>query len=267
MPTTSNNPASGRCRVYAAFSLCGRGKHGVAPLSSDLLLLLVWALTMDLKLFVYVIGLGSSSFSVRIRSSETVDDLKEAILKKKSHDLASIDADRLTLYRVTLPSGGNLEQAARDELAKLKESGKEGKEVALDPTEELSACFDDTYWLNTPRTKRVHVLVEIPDGAGECLESRTRLKRLIECFIHCFILNFPGWSLPHLHLHIHEPPLILSHTFVHFLILAHRSLKLAFTFPAHTPFHDRQTCLLHPNPTYLSPRSPHPSRITLTVGS
>jgi hypothetical protein len=49
-----------------------------------------------------VIGLGSSSFSVRIQSSETVYDLKKTIVKEKSHDLASIDADRLTLYKVEL---------------------------------------------------------------------------------------------------------------------------------------------------------------------
>jgi hypothetical protein len=221
-----------------------------------------------LKLFVLIVG-TDVPFPVSIDRSETVGDLKDVILKKKQNALHGIDADQLTLWKPSgdfkLPTSPPVTlKSSLKELVLDRQKGTEdyNRMVLLDP----SSTVGDEFSGFVPM-REVNVLVEIPYDAGECLEPRTRLKRLIECFIHCFILNFPGWSLPHLHLHIHEPPLILSHTFVHFLILAHRSLKLAFTFPAHTPFHDRQTCLLHPNPTYLSPRSPHPSRITLTVGS
>jgi hypothetical protein len=57
---------------------------------------------MELKLFVFLVGSNSAAFSVKIDSSETIDELKEAILAKKPHDLKDIDADRLTLYKVAL---------------------------------------------------------------------------------------------------------------------------------------------------------------------
>jgi crinkler effector protein len=73
-------------------------------------------MTTELKLFVYVIGLNSSSFSVTLQNSKTVDDLKDAVLIKKSNDLKGIDADRLTLFKVALPDGKTLEQSAPQSL-------------------------------------------------------------------------------------------------------------------------------------------------------
>ncbi len=41
------------------------------------------------------------AFSVQVSPKATVDQLKEAIKKKKEHDLSHIDADRLDLWKVS----------------------------------------------------------------------------------------------------------------------------------------------------------------------
>ena len=73
----------------------------------------------QLKIFVYVIGL-ETSFSVTIKRSETVDDLKELILKRNSNDLKGVDSRRLTIYKVQVPDskmlGQLVIQAAKEEL-------------------------------------------------------------------------------------------------------------------------------------------------------
>src|ERR1700761_2594701 len=75
----------------------------------------------ELKPFIYVIGIGGSSFSVTIQSSKTVDDLKDAIKEKKKPRLDHIAADELTLYKVSIPDGKNLEQSARQAIREAPE--------------------------------------------------------------------------------------------------------------------------------------------------
>ncbi|KAF9143511.1 hypothetical protein BGX20_007131, partial [Mortierella sp. AD010] len=55
-----------------------------------------------LKLFCIVEN-ESTSFSVEILDIETVDDLKKVIKTAKSNDLSKIDADRLTLWKASIP--------------------------------------------------------------------------------------------------------------------------------------------------------------------
>jgi len=90
-------------------------------------------LKLKLKLFVYVIGLGGCSFPVIIKGSETVGELKKAILKKVSNELRGVDADQLVLYKVELPDadGDTLQQSA-------PQASHEELEV---PSEELSQLF------------------------------------------------------------------------------------------------------------------------------
>ena len=75
----------------------------------------------ELKLFIYVIGIGGSSFSVTIQSSKTVDDLKKAIKEEKKPRLDHIAADELTLYKVSIPDGKNLEQSAQQAIREAPE--------------------------------------------------------------------------------------------------------------------------------------------------
>lgn len=53
----------------------------------------------EIKLFSWILG-GSRPFSVKIGMSETVDDLKAAIRKKKEPELDHIAADALSVWKV-----------------------------------------------------------------------------------------------------------------------------------------------------------------------
>jgi hypothetical protein len=114
-----------------------------------------------LKLFVYIIG-TDVPFPVSSDRSDTVGDLKDAILKKNPETLHGIDARQLTLYKVRLIDDDSLGERASEELAKKKGT-------ALRSTWKLLTHFDDAI-LDDDGV--VHVLVETPDGAGECLELR-----------------------------------------------------------------------------------------------
>ena len=65
----------------------------------------------ELKLFVYILG-AHSTFPVDIQSAETVGDLKKSILKEKPNKLKDVDADELTLHKVSLPNGNTLAESA-----------------------------------------------------------------------------------------------------------------------------------------------------------
>jgi hypothetical protein len=54
-----------------------------------------------IALFFWILDVSTCSFSITIDDAKTVDDLKEAILKKKSTTLANIEADQLTLWKVS----------------------------------------------------------------------------------------------------------------------------------------------------------------------
>src|ERR1700761_9308901 len=115
----------------------------------------------ELKPFIYVIGIGGSSFSVTIQSSKTVDDLKDAIKEKKKPRLDHIDADELTLYKVSIPDDDEtLEQEACLAIRKgpkLKVSSRQLFKVFQEP---LPA-------------ETVSVVVTLPEGfdSGACLRD------------------------------------------------------------------------------------------------
>jgi len=52
----------------------------------------------------------------RVKSSETVGELKDAILKEKPDQLRDVDAYELVLYKVSLPDDKTLEQSAAQAL-------------------------------------------------------------------------------------------------------------------------------------------------------
>jgi len=114
----------------------------------------------ELKLFIYVIGIGGSSFSVTIQSSKTVDDLKKAIKEEKKNDLKDIDADRLTLYKVSIPDGKNLEQSAQQAIREA-------------PELDVPSCPLFEEFGTQPKAKTVSIVVTLPEGfdSGACLRD------------------------------------------------------------------------------------------------
>ncbi|KAI9451091.1 hypothetical protein F5148DRAFT_1240528, partial [Russula earlei] len=101
-----------------------------------------------LKLFVYPIGLGIP-FPVKIEESETVGDLKKAILRENPNDFKDIDARRLVLYQVDLRYGENLEDAA-------KQATKD-----LDPLKDPLSLLSEIFLTAVP-SKTISIVVENP---------------------------------------------------------------------------------------------------------
>ena len=114
----------------------------------------------ELKPFIYVIGIGGSSFSVTIQSSKTVDDLKKAIKEEKKPRLDHIAADELTLYKVSIPDGKNLEQSAQQAI-------REAPELDVS-SRKLSKVFQEPLPAET-----VSLVVTLPNGfdSGACLRD------------------------------------------------------------------------------------------------
>ncbi|RHZ77226.1 hypothetical protein Glove_184g103 [Diversispora epigaea] len=110
------------------------------------------------KLFDVVVH-GSTfrnAFSVKIKKKETVDDLKEAIKKKKHPEFESFASDRLTLWKVNIPfNTPNDKQDALEKDPNVDISTVlEGDE--LSPMDYINEYFDK------PARKHLHIIVELP---------------------------------------------------------------------------------------------------------
>jgi len=59
----------------------------------------------QISLGCWIVGLNNANpFLVRILLSETIDDLKDAIKKKKEHTLNHIAANQLDIWKVSDPA-------------------------------------------------------------------------------------------------------------------------------------------------------------------
>ncbi|KAF9536435.1 hypothetical protein EC957_010987 [Mortierella hygrophila] len=107
-----------------------------------------------LTLFCLVDGEATSkAFSVKVPSSDTVDDLKELIKDKKPVDFEHVDANNLTLWHVAHPViAANKHQPV---LLNTIDSPTE-----LDPTDDIADVFAEI-----PPKKTIHILVQRPPQA------------------------------------------------------------------------------------------------------
>ncbi|KAF9287534.1 hypothetical protein BGZ68_001690 [Mortierella alpina] len=95
----------------------------------------------------------SNAFSVKASSALIVDELKKLIKTEKSNDFSDVDADKLTLWRVSIPIPED-----DDELPILLDALSDKKK--LRPTDDLSDVFEEK-----PPKKTIHVLVQRPQPA------------------------------------------------------------------------------------------------------
>ncbi|KAF9580569.1 hypothetical protein BGW38_002721 [Lunasporangiospora selenospora] len=106
----------------------------------------------QLTLFCLVDGeVTSNAFSVKISSSDSVDDLRELIKSKKSH----VDANNLTLWCVSHPViAANKRQPV---LLSAIDSPAE-----LEPTDDIADAFPEA-----PPKKTIHIIVQRPPQGNE----------------------------------------------------------------------------------------------------
>ncbi|KAF9352665.1 hypothetical protein BGX34_012028 [Mortierella sp. NVP85] len=102
-----------------------------------------------LTLFCVVDG-ETTSFPVAIESTKTVGDLKKLIKAEKAKAFEEVDADQLTLWRVSFPVVPKSERKAVS-LADI--STKE----ELDETDDISDVFEEK-----PPKKTIHIIVQRP---------------------------------------------------------------------------------------------------------
>ncbi|KAK3844547.1 MAG: hypothetical protein J3R72DRAFT_72127 [Linnemannia gamsii] len=95
-----------------------------------------------IRLFCLVDGQPTSNaFSVSISTAATIDELKDAIKTKKAQEFDDIDADKLTLWRVSIPDDGDecpilVDNVPESEREKLRATTKLYKEFDTDLPEE-----------------------------------------------------------------------------------------------------------------------------------
>ncbi|KAG0296276.1 hypothetical protein BGZ97_004575, partial [Linnemannia gamsii] len=125
--------------------------------------------TNTLTLFCLINGdPTSNAFSVKIPSSDTVDDLKNLIKTTQSPDFNDIAAKNLTLWRVTIPVvAGKIHEAVF-----LNEIDAKTELVAID---EISELFKK----KTLPKKSIHIIIERSKGTPHTLELEA-LRQEIE---------------------------------------------------------------------------------------
>ncbi|KAF8911816.1 hypothetical protein BGZ58_005827, partial [Dissophora ornata] len=102
-----------------------------------------------LSLFCLVDG-ESTGFPVKISPNNTIGELKDLIKDKKSNDFSDVDADQLTLWKVSIPVAPKIE---RKEISLADITSKE----ELDETDDIADVFPEA-----PPKKTIHIIVQRP---------------------------------------------------------------------------------------------------------
>jgi hypothetical protein len=103
---------------------------------------------MSITLFCLAKGNTSeNAFSVKISRDEPISELKKVIKAEKQNDFAGIDADRLKLWKVTIPGDQD------DQLRNL---------ILQDSDELLAIRKISKYFPDSPPEEHIHVIVKLP---------------------------------------------------------------------------------------------------------
>src|ERR1043165_9024854 len=109
----------------------------------------------------------ANAFPVDIDKAQLVGHLKKVIKAEKQNDFAGIDAEKLKLWKVTIPGDQD------DQLRNL----------ILQDSDELLAINDiGDYWPTSPPKKHIHVIVKLPR------------KRLVQSVQSALTANFSSFG-------------------------------------------------------------------------
>ncbi|KAG0020936.1 hypothetical protein BGZ81_009130 [Podila clonocystis] len=98
---------------------------------------------ISLNLYCLVDGESTSgAFPVKASSTDTVGDLKDLIMARKTNDFSDIDADKLTLWRVSIPDHNQASAITNDAVGGKEELNNSRKRLSRDFSESLD---DNTY--------------------------------------------------------------------------------------------------------------------------
>ncbi|KAG0221957.1 hypothetical protein BGW42_007048, partial [Actinomortierella wolfii] len=124
--------------------------------------------TTTLTLFCLTDG-EANAFSVEIEPTKTVDSLKKLIKEEKANDFHDVDADKLSLWRVSVPV---LPKKDRKPIWLANVPKKE----ELDETDDIADVFTDV-----PPKKTIHIIVQRPAPQAHALvPARTPSPPLLQ---------------------------------------------------------------------------------------
>ncbi|KAG0355130.1 hypothetical protein BGZ54_001285 [Gamsiella multidivaricata] len=124
-----------------------------------------------LNLFCLVDGEGTpNAFSVKIASTDTVDDLKKLIKAEKTNNFSDVDADQLTLWRVSIPDDDDDDD---EDLPVLLDNTPAKDKKKLKATRELSDVFNEN-----PAKRTIHIIVQRPPPG----DLHADIKRITDKF-------------------------------------------------------------------------------------
>ena len=153
---------------------------------------------MRYSIFCTIIG-EKSAFKLLIDDTWIVDELKDEIKKKAAQTLASIDAFKLTLYKVDIDMSMNYRQVieiiSQDKTYTQEIQGLSTKRELDDPSEKLSVIFSPR-----PADRRISILVELPPG-----ESIDSIDPRVWCVAETSFIR-PALSISTLFICLVEPP-------------------------------------------------------------
>lgn len=95
-------------------------------------------------------------FTVEVAKSKTVAILRDVIREKKPNNFRSVDADQLSLWKVSFPLDCCVDKVLKQLV--LEDSVTKGIQKLL-PAKKLSSYFSDE-----PAEEHLHVIVESPLG-------------------------------------------------------------------------------------------------------
>ena len=99
---------------------------------------------------------SDNAFPVDISKNATVGHLKDAIKVKKQHAFADIDADKLSLWRLSIPAD---DDAMLQNLVLANDQDK--GILKLHPAKEIGDVFPER-----PKKEHVHIIISPPASAG-----------------------------------------------------------------------------------------------------
>ena len=103
---------------------------------------------MSITLFCLVKGnTTANAFEVDIEKDKSISHLKKVIKAEKQNDFAGVDADRLKLWKVTIPGDQD------DQLRNL---------ILQDSDELLAIRKISKYFPDSPPEEHIHVIVKLP---------------------------------------------------------------------------------------------------------
>ena len=131
---------------------------------------------MSITLFCLVKGnTTANAFEVDIEKGKSISHLKKVIKAEKQNDFTSIDADKLKLWKVTIPDD-------QDDLL---------SNLTLNDGNELLATREiGDYWTEKPPKRNIHVIISPPETTAtssreqELLEEVASLRALINKSVH-----------------------------------------------------------------------------------